>query len=212
MKRIRQAALVVASVAALGSARGRGAQRSVLPYGLKAGHHPVRAQQATTRRGLSSWVPADSGRYPLVVVTGDRPAALDLVLPQYLASHGFTVVRALGTAGRSVVQSAGDSLAVAVLTWTRDSSATVIIETGDSGFPPLSIRVIHSAAAIDGRLRLVLPPAGSRPGAAARRYRTVCAVTQAILNATLTATPSTLAQLATRLTAAGLQGTYIRAP
>lgn len=194
----RRASLVVATVIALGS--GLGAQRNALPFGLKPGRHPV-----TTRHGY--WMPRDSGAYPVVILAGDWPAALDQTLARYLASHGFLVVRSPDTSARAVTPTAGDSTAVAVVQWSRDTTATALLDGASS----LSIRVVRSPHPPNGRLRVALPRSGARPDAVARHNRLIGAVTQAILNATLKATQP-LSALASRFTAAGLQGTYIRVP
>ena len=191
--------LFVAAAAAL--AFRFGAQRSVLPFGLKAGHHTVRAESAL-------WTPRDSGRYPVVIIASGGPVALAQPLPEYLASHGYTVVRAPGTSAESVAQQYGDSTAVAILTWETDSSAVATVERGATR---LSIRVVRGSDRRAGRLRVVLPASGSRPDTAARSYRMLCAVTQAILNATLEAAHPTLSELAARLRAAGVREAYIRA-
>ena len=204
MTRVREATFIVASCALLGS--GLGAQRDVLPFGLKAGHHTIQARMAGPG-GLLLWMPSDSGSFPVVIIAGDHPAALDSVLPVYLASHGFRVARARGTSVAAAARSFGDSTPVAVVEWGRDTATTAILESAS----PLSIRVLRPGDASRGRLRVALPPQGARPGAAGRRYRLLCAVTQAILNATLAASRPTLPELAARLRAAGLQGTYIRA-
>jgi hypothetical protein len=198
-----KAALVVALVAVLGSRTG--AQRGVLPFGLKAGHHSVDVRQAATD-GVTSWLPRDSGRFPVVIISGNHSAALDSVLPVYLASHGFRVARARGGSAEAVARLFGDSTPVAVVEWGRDTAATAILESAT----PLSIRLVRPGDSRHGRFRVTLPPLGKRPGAEERRYRLLCAVTQAILNATLVAARPTLPELAARLRAAGLQGAYIR--
>jgi hypothetical protein len=196
--------LLVAAVAALGSSFG--AQRSILPFGLKAGHHTVRAETAL-------WTPRDSGRYPVVIIAPGGPKALEQPFPEYLASHGYTVVRAPGTSAEAVAQQYSDSTAVAILTWETDSSAAATLERTGSGpdGSQLSIRVVRPSDPRSGRLRVVLPASGRRPGAESRGYRMVCAVTQAILNATLEAAHPTLSELADRLRAAGVREAYIRA-
>ena len=199
----RQAALVAALVTVLGSRFG--VQRGVLPFGLKVGHHSVAVRTLGTD-GVISWVPRDSGRFPVVVISGNHSAALDSVLPVYLASHGLRVASVRGGSAEVVARMFGDSTPVAVVEWGRDAAATAILESAT----PLSIRIVRPGDSRYGRLRVTLPPLGSRPGAEERRYRLLCAVTQAILNATLAAARPTLAELATRLRAAGLQGTYIR--
>jgi hypothetical protein len=191
--------VVVAAVAALGSRCG--AQRSALPFGLKAGRHAVRAATAF-------WTPRDSGRYPVVVIAAGGPAALAQSLPQYLASHGYTVVRAPGASAEAMAREYGDSTAVAILTWETDSSA---VATVAGAATPVSIRVVRGSDPRGGRLHVGLPASGSGPGAAARRYRTLCAVTQAILNAVLEGAHPTLSELADRLRASGVRETYIRA-
>jgi hypothetical protein len=191
--------LFVAAAAALGSRFGD--QRSVLPFGLKAGHHTVRAESAL-------WTPRDSGRYPVVIIASGGPVALAQPFPEYLASHGYTVVQAPGTGAESVAQQYGDSTAVAILTWETDSSAVATVERGATR---LSIRVVRGSDRRAGRLRVVLPASGSRSDTAARSYRMLCAVTQAILNATLEAAHPTLSELAARLRAAGVREAYIRA-
>jgi len=192
-------ALFVAVVAALGSQLG--AQRSALPFGLKAGHHVVAG-------GPGSWVPRDTGVYPRVILAGDWPAALGQGLAQYLASHGFAVRRLAASAPDVATETPGDSTAVAVVRWGRDPAATATLESAT----PVSIRVVRSPYLAAGRLRVVLPAPGTRPGAAARQNRMIAAVTQAILNATLVGTEQALGELASRFTAAGLQGTYIHVP
>lgn len=198
--------MLAAAVAALGSAPGRGAgfQHSVLPFGLKPGHHTVRA-------GTTSWTPRDSGRYPVVVIAAGGPAALDQALPAYLASHGHTVVRAPAQRAETVAREFGDSIPVAIVTWGRDTAATALVENHDDGAPPLSIRVIRPADPPTGRLHVVLPASGSRPGATERAYRLRSVLAQAILNATLEAVHPTLSELADRLRAAGVREAYIRA-
>jgi hypothetical protein len=196
---VGRSGVVVAAVVALGSRFG--AQRSVLPFGLKAGHHTVRAESAL-------WTPRDSGRYPVVIIASGGPVALAQPFPEYLASHGYTVVRAPGTSAESVAQQYGDSTAVAILTWETDSSAVATVERGATR---LSIRVVRGSDPRAGRLRVVLPASGSRPDSAARSYRMLCAVTQAILNATLEAAHPTVSELAARLRAAGVREAYIRA-
>ncbi|HET9710175.1 MAG TPA: hypothetical protein VFP39_17865 [Gemmatimonadales bacterium] len=198
---VRPSSVLVAAVAALGSTFG--AQRSVLPFGLKAGHHEVRVETAL-------WTPRDSGRYPVVILAAGGPAALEQPFPEYLASHGYTVVRAPGTSAARVAQQYGDSTAVAILTWETDTNAVATVERAAAR---LSIRVVRGSdlRAGGGRLRVVLPASQSRSGAEARGYRTLCAVTQAILNATLEAAHPTLSQLAARLKAAGVREAYIRA-
>jgi len=196
---VRRSTLLVAAVAALGSRFG--AQRSVLPFGLKAGHHAVRA-------GTALWTPRDSGRYPVVIIAAGGPAALAHSLPEYLASHGYTVVRSPGTGAAAVARQYGDSTAMAILTWVTDSSAVATVERAATR---LSIRVVRGSDQGPKRLRVVLPASGSRPGAESRGYRTLCAVTQAILNATLEAAHPTLSELADRLRAAGVREAYIRA-
>jgi hypothetical protein len=198
---IRRATLIVGSAAVLGS--GLGAQRGVLPFGLKSGHHAVRVQ---TVSGLTSWTPEDSGTFPAVVISADGPTALDSVLPRYLASHGFRVARVQKNGIEAAMGTLGDATPVAVVQWGRDSAAAALLD----GTQPLSIRVVHPGTAPSGRLRIALPPPGARPDALARRYRLLCAVTQAILNATIASARPTLQELAARLRAAGLQGTYIR--
>ena len=190
--------LLVAAVAVLGSRFG--AQRSVLPFGLKAGHHTVRAETAL-------WTPRDSGRYPVVIIAAGGPAALAQPFPEYLASHGYTVVRTPATSAAAVAQQYGDSTAVAILTWETYSSAVATVERATTR---LSIRVVRGSDARAGRLRVVLPASGSRPDRESRGYRTLCAVTQAILNATLEAAHPTLSELADRLRAAGVREAYIR--
>ena len=196
---VHRSTLLVAAVAALGSRFG--AQRSVLPFGLKAGHHAVRAETAL-------WTPRDSGRYAVVIIAPGGPAALERAFPEYLASHGYTVVRAPGTSAAAVAQQYGDSTAVAILTWESDSSAVATVERATTR---LSIRVVRGSDPGAGRLRIVLPASSSHPDAAARGYRMLCAVTQAILNATLEAAHPTLSELAARLRAAGVREAYIRA-
>jgi hypothetical protein len=196
---VRRSGVVVAAVAALGSPFG--AQRSVLPFGLKAGHHAVRAEAAL-------WTPRDSGRYPVVIIVSGGPVLLVQPFPEYLASHGYTVVRTSGTSAESVARQYGDSTLVAILTWETDTSAVATVERGAAR---LSIRVVRGSGPPAGRLRVVLPAPGSRPDADARSYRMLCAVTQAILNATLEAGHPTVSELAARLRAAGVREAYIRA-
>jgi hypothetical protein len=199
----RKAALVVALVTVLGSRTG--AQRGVLPFGLKAGHHAVEARRAGAD-GVASWLPQDSGRFPVVIISGSHSTALDSVLPVYLASHGFRVALARGGSAEAAARIFGDSTPVAVVEWGRDTAAMAILESAT----PLSIRLVRPGGSAHGRFRVTLPPLGTRPAAEARQYRLLCAVTQAILNATLAAAHPTLPELAARLRAAGLQGTYIR--
>ena len=196
-----RATAIVAVAAVLGSRLG--AQRGVLPYGLKAGHHAV---QVRTRGGFAFWMPRDSGTFPVVVISAGGPASLDSVLPRYLASHGYRVTRVPGDSIAAAIRTLGDATPIAVLRWGRDTTAVALLE----GAQPLSIHVFHSGDARNGRMRVALPPPGRRPDAALRGQRLLCAVTQAILNATLAGVRPTLAELATRLRAAGLQGTYIR--
>lgn len=199
----RQAVLVAALVTVLGSRIG--AQHGVLPFGLKAGHHAIAVTAPSD--GVTSWMPRDSGRYPVVIISGNHATALDSVLPVYLASHGFRVALARSGSAEAVVSRMfGDSTPVAVVEWGRDTAAAAILESAT----PLSIRLVRPRDSRYGRLRVTLPRLGSRPGAEGRRYRLLCAVTQAILNATLAAARPTLPELAARLKAAGLQGTYIR--
>jgi hypothetical protein len=194
-----RATLLVAAVAALGSHCG--AQRSGLPFGLKSGRHSVRVDANT-------WTPRDSGRYPVVILAAGGPAALKQPFPEYLASHGFTVVRAPGTSAETLARELGDSTAVAIVTWGRDTSATATVETPGNA---LSIRVVRPSDPGAGRLRVTLPGFGSRSGAEAQTYRSMCALAQAILNATLKAVHPTLTELAARLRAAGVREAYIRA-
>ena len=198
MSLVRRSELVVAAVAALGSTFG--AQRSVLPFGLKAGHHEVRVET-----GL--WTPRDSGRYPVVIIAAGGPVALQQPFPEYLASHGYTVVRASGASVAGMAQQYGDSTAVAILTWETDSSAVATVERAATR---LSVRIVRGSNPRAGRLRVVLPASGNRPDADSRGYRALCAVTQAMLNATLEATHPTLSELADRLKAAGVREAYIR--
>lgn len=199
----RKVALVVALITVLGSRFG--AQRGVLPFGLKTGHHSVEARAVGTD-GVTGWMPRDSGTYPVVIISGNHSAALDSVLPVYLASHGFRVAVARSGSAAGLARMFGDSTPVAVVEWGRDTAATAILESTT----PLSIRLVGPGDSRHGRFRVTLPPLGTRSGAAERRYRLLCAVTQAILNATLVAAHPTLPELAARLRAAGLQGTYIR--
>jgi sirohydrochlorin ferrochelatase len=74
----------------------------------------------------------------------------------------------------------------------------------------LSVRVVRGSNPRAGRLRVVLPASASRPDAESRGYRTLCAVTQTILNATLEAAHPNLSELADRLRAAGVREAYIR--
>jgi hypothetical protein len=196
---VHRATLLVAAVTALGSRYG--AQRSVLPFGLKAGHHTVRA-------GTALWSPRDSGRYPVIIIVDGGPAALEQPFSEYLASHGYTVVRTPGTNTAAVAREYGDRAAVAILTWETDSGAVATVERAALR---LSIRVVRGSDPRAGRLRVVLPASGSRPDAESRGNRTLCAVTQAILNATLEAARPTLSELADRLRAAGVREAYIRA-
>lgn len=197
----RRATPLVAMVMALGS-NFFGAQRQTLPFGLKAGHHAVRGEPAR-------WTPQDSGAYPVVIVASGGPAALATVLPQYLASHGYTVVRAPGTGTAAALRQVGNSTPVAILTWEPDDAATATVEIPrmDSSAVRLAIRLVRPVDPKLGKLRVVLPAAGAET----RGYRPLCAVTQAILNAALEAAHPTLAELADRLRAAGLRETYIRA-
>ncbi len=204
VNRVREATLVAASIAVLGSRSG--AQRALLPFGLKAGHHAVRAR-IPGPNGLILWTPRDSEGFPVVVIAGGHAAALDSVLPVYLASHGFRVALAPGASAEAATRVFGDSTPIAVVQWGRDTAATAILE----GPSPVSIRVVRPGDAPYGRLRVVLPPLSTRPGAEARHYRLLFALTQAVLNATLASSHPTLLELAARLRAAGLQGTYIRA-
>lgn len=199
----RRSTLLVAAVAALGS--GFGAQRGVLPFGLKAGHHAVRVETGT-------WAPRDSGRYPVVIFAAGGPAALERSLPEYLASHGYTIVRAPRASAETVARQFSDSTAVAIISWGTDSNAvaTVALAPGAPAAARLSIRVVRRSDPQAGRLHIVLP-ASSRPGAESRSWRMLCAVTQAILNATLQGTHPTVAELADRLRAAGVREAYIRA-
>jgi hypothetical protein len=199
VKLVHRSTLLVAAVAALGSHFG--AQRSVLPFGLKVGHHTVRA-------AIALWTPRDSGRYPVVILAAGGPAELAQPFPEYLASHGYTVVRAPGTSAAAVAQHYRDSTAVAILTWESDSSAVATVERAATR---LSIRVVRGSDPRAGRLRVVLPASSTRPDAAARSYRMLCTVTQAILNATLEAAHPTMSELAARLRAAGVREAYIRA-
>jgi hypothetical protein len=144
----------------------------------------------------------------VVIIAAGGPAALAQPFPEYLASHGYTVVRAPGTSAAAVAQQYGDSTTVAILTWETDSGAVATVEHAATR---LSIRVARGSDPRPGRLRVVLPASGSRPDAAARSYRMLCAVTQAILNATLETAHPTLSELADRLRAAGVRETYIRA-
>lgn len=200
---LSRATVIVAAAAVLGLRLG--AQRGVLPYGLKAGHHAI---QIRTSGGFTFWMPTDSGTFPVVVISADRPSPLDTVLPRYLASHGYRVTRARGDGIAAAIRTLGDSAPVAVLQWGRDTAAIALLD----GPRPLSIRLVYPGDAPVGRLRIILPPPGARRDAAARSQRLLCAVTQAILNATLAGARPTLPELATRLRAAGLQGTYIRVP
>jgi hypothetical protein len=199
VKLARRAALLAAAVAALGSSFG--AQRRVLPFGLKAGPHAVRAEAAL-------WTPQDSGRFPVVIVATGGPAALEQPLSEYLASHGYRVVRAPGASVAAVAREFDDSTPVAIITWSPDSAATATLASPSLQISILALRPIDPRI---GRLHVVLPPLGGRAGAAPRRYRTLCAVTQAMLNATLEGVHPTLSELAERLRAAGVGGTYIRA-
>lgn len=193
---------IVAAAAVLGLRLG--AQRSVLPYGLKAGHHAV---QVRTSSGLTFWMPTDSGTFPVVVISADGPSSLDTVLPRYLASHGYRVTRVRGDGITATIRTLGDTAPVAVLQWSRDSAAVALLD----GPQPLSIRIVHPGDGPGGRLHIILPPPGSRPDAASRSRRLRCALTQAILNTTLEGVHPTLSELADRLRAAGVGGTYIRA-
>jgi hypothetical protein len=186
-------------VAALGSSFG--AQRSVLPFGLKAGRHAVRVETNT-------WTPRGSGRYPVVIIAPGGPTALEQPFAEYLASHGYRVVRAPESGAATVARQFDDSTAVAIITWETDSGAVATVAHGAA---QLSIRVMRGSNPRGERLRVVLPASGRRPGAESRSYRTVCAVTQAILNATLEAAHPTLSELADRLKAAGVREAYIRA-
>ena len=197
-----RATVIVAAAVVLGSRLG--AQRGVLPYGLKAGHHAV---QVRTSGGFAFWMPADSGTFPVVVISADGPASLDTGLPRYLASHGYRVTRVTGDSIGAAIRTLGDAAPVAVLQWGRDTAAVALLD----GPQPLSIRIVHPGGAPVGHLRIILPPPGARPDASARGQRLLCALTQAILNATLAGARPTLPELAARLRAAGLQGTYIRA-
>ncbi len=203
---VSRSTLFVAAATALGSRFGEGAQRSVLPFGLKAGHHPVREE-------TNRWTPQDTGRYPVVIIAAGGPAALGEPLPAYLASHGFTVARALRTTAETVAREFDDSTTVAILTWESDSGAAAAVELpGGIATTRLSIRVVRRGDPRSQRLRVVLPARGIRPGAESRGYRLLCAVTQAILNATLEAAHPSLSELADRLKAAGVREAYIRAP
>lgn len=209
---VRQRTLAVVATAALGIRFAVEVQRGGLPFGLKPGHHSVRTETSFTRHRLSAWTPQDSGRYPIVVIVAGGPAALDVALPAYLASHGFTVVRAPQSSAETVAQELDRSTPVAVITWGRDtaSTATVVVPGADTT-TTLSIRIVRPNAPGMGRLRVSLPPSLSRPGAEQRGYRTLCALTQAILNGALKAVHPTLTELAQRLRAAGVREAYIRA-
>jgi len=200
---LRRSTMLVAVVAALGSRFG--AQRGLLQYGLKAGHHAVRVETGT-------WAPRDTGRYPVVIFAAGGPAALERSLPEYLASHGYTVVRAPATNAETVARQFSDSTAVAIISWGTDSNAvaTVVFAAGGPAAAQLSIRVVRRSDSQAGRLHIVLP-VSSRPGAESRGWRMLCAVTQAILNATLQGVHPTVAELADRLRAAGVREAYIRA-
>jgi sirohydrochlorin ferrochelatase len=95
----------------------------------------------------------------------------------------------------------------------RRHKRSATVQTSASGSPreQLSLRVARPRDPLPERLSVVLPPSGSRPGAEARRYRLLSALTQAILNATLLAAHPTLSELADRLRAAGVREAYIRA-
>ena len=200
MSLVRRLGVVVVVAAALGSRFG--AQRSVLPFGLKAGRHAVRVETNT-------WAPRDTGRHPVVIFTAGGPAALEQPFTAYLASHGYTVVRAAGR-NETVARQFDDSTAVAVISWGTDSSAAASVALPGGAAVPLSIRVVRRGVPQAGHLRIVLPASGNRPGAESRISRMLCAVTQAILNAALEGARPTWSELAGRLRAAGVREAYIR--
>ena len=197
---VRRSGVLVTVVAALGFRFG--AQRSVLPFGLKAGRHPVRV-------ATNTWAPGDTGRHPVVIFAAGGPAALEQPFPAYLASHGYTVVRAPGANAETVARQFDDSTAVAIISWGRDSGAAVSVALPGGAVAPLSVRLLRRGVPQAGHLRIVLP-AGNRPGAESRSLRMLCAVTQAILNAALEGARPTWSELAGRLKAAGVREAYIR--
>jgi hypothetical protein len=198
-----RAALVVATLLALGS--GLGTQRRVLPFDLKAGRHQVILRPTgSSESEWTLWTPADTGAFPMVILVGDVPTALDTVLPEYLATHGFAVARVHSAAAISVLPFPESSHAV-VVRWGRSARATAILDFDPDGAGALSIETVGGAVAPPAGLRVALPrsPSGSdeNPG---RRYRLLCAVTHAVLNAVLRGVGPTVPELAARLRAAGL--------
>lgn len=210
---VGRAALVVATLVMLGS--GLGAQRRVLAFGLKAGHHAVRVHSyGAPGHTFSLWSPADTGARPLLVYIGDNRSALDTALPEYLASHGYAVALLSGASGGDVaeaIRTAGalpfvDASHVAVATWGGGSGASVILDFDSAGTEAhvLAIQTVPDSTSPRPHLRATLPRSAiPSVSAAARRFRLLCAVTQLVLNAVLRGDP-TLVEVERRLKAAGL--------
>jgi hypothetical protein len=203
-----RATLVVVSLATLGS--GLGAQRRVLAFGLKAGHHAVRVHAyGAPGHAFSLWSPADTGARPLLIYVGDNRTALDTVLPDYLASHGYVVALLRGACGSEVaeaIRTAGalpfvDASHVAVARWGDPSGASVILDVDTR---VLAIGTVPASGSGRARLRAALPRSTPQSSdARARRSRLLCALTHVALNAVLRGDP-TLPEAARRLRAAGL--------
>jgi len=197
------------------------AQRHVLSFGLKAGHHVGRTRQlGSSGRSLTLWAPGDSGRFPLLVLVPNGRSPLDTVLPEYLATHGFVVVLAGSRGGHAAADglrlahglSFVDTTRVAVAQWGSEQGATAILDfdPADGESAALVIRAITPGGSDDARLRISRPRSPARPGSEARRIRLLCAVTHAVLDSVLRYGGSDLPALAARLRATGLVTQIVR--
>lgn len=74
------------------------AQRPSMAFGLRAGRHHVVVDELARHDGATPmWHPADSGRFPLVILVAVAGlSGRDSARAEYFASHGFVVVSAPG--------------------------------------------------------------------------------------------------------------------
>ncbi len=193
------------------------AQRSVLPYGLRAGRRDVGVRVlANPNQPVTVWYPAacgrerpaptepcadaapDSGRFPLLLLVSTGRAAEDSARATYFASHAYGVV----VVGRDGL---ADELEAVRRLGFVDSAQIVAF---GPGVLPTEVR---ARAILDAGERLLLTSRGGLPltltlaSGKSNHVRLVTAVAHSYFDATLGRGPITLADLSRRLTRSRLE-------
>jgi len=194
MRAARPGALLLGALLAVATLE---AQRSVLPSGLRAGRRDVGARLlATPSRAVTIWypaacgrpqpvptmpcadAPADSGRFPLLLVAPSGRPPEDTVRAVYFASHAYSVVIVAEGRTQDALRAVHDLAFV---------DGTQIVAFGTGGDLPTPVRARAIVAAGEGlalsdaslRLTVALPPGPSN------HVRLVTAVSHAFFDAAM---------------------------